>query len=125
MEKNDHEPVPDPVQKTPVNVPIPPTWPNKEANLFREKVERTSADLQLLISRVSQLEGGLTSALGCIRQINTDQEKDYGHSLTMVMKLAQLQSNLKLTIQAVEKLAKGKSLGALGLPGEEEWKETK
>lgn len=28
---------------------------------------------------------------------------------------------LKLTIQSVERLAKGKSLGALGLPGPEDW----
>jgi hypothetical protein len=33
----------------------------------------------------------------------------------------ELQTKLKETIRAVEKLAKGKSIGALGLPTEESW----
>lgn len=33
----------------------------------------------------------------------------------------ELQAKLKETIRAVERLAKGKSLGALGLPTEESW----
>lgn len=33
----------------------------------------------------------------------------------------ELKAKLKETIRAVEKLAKGKSLGALGLPTEESW----
>lgn len=35
--------------------------------------------------------------------------------------ISELKAKLRQTIKAVEKLAKGKSLGALGLPSEEEW----
>ncbi len=108
MGKNDHNPVPDPVQKSQFDSPTP--------HPASEKVDRIVLDFQLLTSKVARLDGGLKAALDGIRNNSMLMERHYGE-------IVQLRTNLMLTIRAIERLAKGKSLGALGLPGEEEWKE--
>ena len=59
----------------------------------KEKTNPVENELQKLSSQVNQLEG----------------------------RVLELQTKLKETIVSVEKLAKGKSLGALGLPPLEAW----
>lgn len=106
----------DPLPYNAPKPPIPPAWPDKEPNLSREKVDRTSTDLQLLTSKVSNLKGAVKSCLDGLEAAHDGLQHQFNE-------IRQLCTNLKLTIRAVERLAKGKSLGALGLPGEEEWKD--
>ena len=63
--------------------------------------------IQDLASRVSKLEASRRTTQSAV-----------GANQDAVL---QLQDLLKLTIEGVIRLAKGKSLGALGLPGPEEW----
>ncbi|KKM01158.1 hypothetical protein LCGC14_1797260 [marine sediment metagenome] len=128
MGKNDHQPVPDPVQKP--DFAMTQKEPVQDTDELQQKaamagtrgpvpvnVEKSNPDLICLTSYVSQLQGGLNAVLDKLKTMTIRRETDY-------QDVIQLRVNLKLTIRAVERLAKGKSLGALGLPGEEEWKET-
>ena len=111
-------PVSDPVQKSQFDSPTPRPALRPDQELFKQPVDPTPKTVRLLTSKVSQLEGGLRAALDGIRDNSILRERHYAE-------IVQLRTNLMLTIRAIERLAKGKSLGALGLPGEEEWKEVK
>ncbi len=66
--------------------------------------ERAENGLAALSNRVAEMDQGLVQTIEVVG-----------------FKIGELQAKLKETISAVTKLAKGKSLGALGLPMEESW----
>lgn len=78
----------------------------------------TAGDLRFLISRVGKLEEQV--------EVSSDRHDELA-SAELVAHIQnqlchnKLEKHLKATIRAVERLAKGKSLGTLGLPSEEEW----
>lgn len=96
MGMNDHVPVPDPKPKFPG---------------YTKKVEEWEALLKELTTRIEKVE----------RKAELRATVDH-FNFGLGDHFAELKTKLKETIKAVEKLAKGKSLGALGLPAEEDWK---
>jgi len=72
-----------------------------------DPVTASDAAVQDLVSRVNRLEASQHIIRSAV--------------LANQNALLLLTNNLKLTITAVDRLAHGKSFGALGLPGEEEW----
>ena len=70
--------------------------------------------LRELDTRLGQVEGNITAIFESLRVDAARRERldaDY----------RQVKRVLKITISAIERLAKGKSLGALGLPSQEDW----
>ncbi|KKK80862.1 hypothetical protein LCGC14_2819260 [marine sediment metagenome] len=128
-----------PGKKGPYDMPVNDDWtPEKE----EEKTKSKEGEFQKLASRVSQLEGLVESLLTVTHSLNKYRETNnetvarrsdqilaclsgLKNTATLrerdIREIGELQRKLKETIVAVEKLAKGKSLGALGLPPLESW----
>lgn len=78
------------------------------------KVDKQEAQILNLNSRLTKLEEEVERNSRCI--------KGYASAIpNLGTEIMQLRAKLKETIRAVERLAKGKSLGTLGLPTEESW----
>ena len=108
-----------------------------------EKTNPVENGFQKLSSQVNRLEGlvesllTVTQSLNKYREINDTNVRQLGEQLEetrtslrvvyldelrlLSNRASQLENKLKETIVSIEKLAKGKSLGALGLPPLESW----
>lgn len=137
MGHNDHLPVPDPTPKLGTHGTPPGCYPVRMKEFVAEKGIPSTAALQEITSRLAALEDQMKGVMAIVyRNDRTTSLERHAIELGELRKytdacllgwdkhnnrIIQLEAKLKETIRGVEKLAQGKSLGALGLPTEESW----